>query len=491
MESHTSNKVRTRFAPSPTGYLHVGGVRTALFAWLVARQAGGQFILRIEDTDKVREVEGSEAHIKECLQWLGLVWDEGPDAQTALGPYRQSERLAIYQDWGQKLIDKGRAYADPYSPAELEEFRNKAKAEKKPFLFRDYRPENPTQWDGTQPLRFRSEPKAYDWHDEVMGDLSSGPEAIDDFILIKSDGYPTYNFAHILDDYLMGITHVMRSQEFLPSVPKFLNLYEALGIPRPAIATLPYVLGTEGTKKLSKRDGAKDILDYRSEGYLPEALVNFMATLGWNDGTEQEIFSVDELINKFDLSRVGRSGARFDEQRLLWMNGHYIRSLSAQELYERIEQSGNEYWGAGKDADKQLRMAVLEIVKERLKYLAELPELTKFFFEPPKTEDIKELLDNPVDKQLKKIDKQQMKQLLAATATKLEAVDFSDENLHQSLNALIEERKTKPAVLFPLIRIALTGAKASPEIFGTLRVIGKQESLRRIGQTLALLDSAS
>jgi glutamyl-tRNA synthetase len=285
--------VRTRFAPSPTGYLHVGGVRTALFAWLSAKQAGGEFILRIEDTDRERHVEESQQHIIDSLNWLGLAPDEGP--------FRQSQRLEIYQQWAQKLIDSGRAYADPFSREELDKFRDQSKQAKKAFLFRDYRPEKPPQWKEGLPLRFKSEPQAYGWHDEVMGDLSAGSEAVDDFILLKSDGYPTYNFAHIIDDHLMKVTHVVRSQEFLPSMPKFLNLYDALGIQWPTFATLPYVLGPDGHKKLSKRDGAKDILDYKREGYLPEALVSFLATLGWNDGTEQEIYSINELIKKFDL----------------------------------------------------------------------------------------------------------------------------------------------------------------------------------------------
>ena len=271
----TVQKVRTRFAPSPTGFLHVGGIRTALFAWLVAKQAGGKFILRLEDTDKVREVEGSGEHIQESLKWLGLNWDEGP--------YKQSERLDSYKQWAQILIDNGHAYADPYSQSELEKLREKAKAEKRPFLFREHRPEHPPKWDGSQPLRFKSTPKAHKWHDQVMGDLQSGPESIDDFVLIKPDGFPTYNFAHIIDDHLMQITHVIRSQEFLPSVPRYLNLYEALGFDPPVLATLPYVMGPDGRKKLSKRDGAKDVLDYQKEGYLPAAMLNFLATLGWND----------------------------------------------------------------------------------------------------------------------------------------------------------------------------------------------------------------
>src|SRR5581483_4583064 len=266
----------------------------------------------------------------------------------------------------------GHAYADPYAPEELQAFREAAKAAKKPFLFRDHRPKNPPVWDGSQPLRLKSQPKAYDWHDEVLGDLHAGPEAVDDFILMKSDGFPTYNFAHIVDDHLMDISHVIRSQEFIASVPKFLNLYEALGIERPLLATVPYVMGPDGKKKLSKRDGAKDILDYAAEGYLPETLLNFIATLGWNDGTKQEIFSRNELIDKFSLNRVQRGGAKFDEQRLLWMNGHYIRQLPPATLYERVK----EFWPAeAATYDEHYKQRVIGLVQERLKYFAELPVL--------------------------------------------------------------------------------------------------------------------
>src|SRR3990167_4291666 len=320
----SSTPVRTRFAPSPTGYLHVGGVRTALFAWLVARQGNGQFILRIEDTDRSRHVQESERHIIDCLAWLGLAPDEGP--------LRQSERLAIYKSRAEKLIKAGQAYADPTTQQQLDELRAKAKEQKKPFLFREHRPQNPPTWDGSAPLRFKSEPKAYQWHDEVMGDLSAGPEAIDDFIILKSDGFPTYNFAHIIDDHETNVSHVIRTQEFLPSVPKYLNLYEALEIKPPLLTTLPYVMAPDGKKKLSKRDGAKDVLDYKREGYLSEAIINFMASLGWNDGTEQEVFTVNELVKKFRLDRVQKSGARFDEERLKWLNGQYIRELEPGEL---------------------------------------------------------------------------------------------------------------------------------------------------------------
>ena len=250
------NQVRTRFAPSPTGFIHVGNIRTALFAWLVARQSGGQFVLRIEDTDRARHVESAEQHIIDSLKSLGLDYDEGPDIGGQYAPYRQSERLDSYKKWAQVLIDKGRAYADPYSPEEIQAFRDQAQAQKLPFLYRNHRPENPPVWDGTRPLRFKSNPKAYVRIDAVMGELKTGPEVIDDIILIKSDGYPTYNFAHIIDDEEMRISHIIRGQEFLASIPNYLNIYEALELTPPIMATLPHILAPEGNKKLGKRDGA-------------------------------------------------------------------------------------------------------------------------------------------------------------------------------------------------------------------------------------------
>ncbi|HVX47950.1 MAG TPA: glutamate--tRNA ligase [Candidatus Saccharimonadales bacterium] len=465
---------RTRFAPSPTGFLHVGGVRTALFAWLLARQSGGQFILRIEDTDKAREVVGSIEHIQESLDWLGLAWDEGPT--------KQSDRLDIYRQWAQKLIDAGRAYADPYSPEELQALRDKARTEKRPFLFRDHRPENPPEWDGSRPLRFRSEPKPYKWHDAVMDDLETGPEVVDDFILIKSDGYPTYNFAHIVDDSEMGITHVLRGQEFLASVPNYLNLYEALSVPPPIFATMPHILGPDGNKKLSKRDGAKDILDYRQDGYLPEAMVNFLATLGWNDGSEQEVFDTEELVKKFSLDRVQKNGAVFDERRLLWLQGEHVRKLDLAKLYKLVA----DFWPKEAFAEKyddSYRLQVLKLVQERLKFFAELPDLTRFFF-----------VDLPIDpelisshKQLKKLSATELKSLLEQTKSTLAISDFSVADLTERLNGLLEKTGQKPAVLFSLIRIATTQAPASPGLADTLAVLGKDRSLERIDRQIDAL----
>lgn len=474
------SSVRTRFAPSPTGYLHVGGIRTALFAWLVAQQHKGTFVLRLEDTDKSREVEGSGSHIIESLNWLGITWGEGPDIGGEYAPYKQSERLAIYKRWAEKLVASGRAYADPFTSEEVQSFRDEARANKQPFLYRNHRPTTPPKWDGSQPLRFKSDPKNYTWHDEVMGDLSTGPEVIDDFILMKSDGYPTYNFAHIVDDAEMKISHIIRGQEFLASTPNYLNLYEALSLTPPIMATMPHVLGPSGNKKLSKRDGAKDVLEYRNEGYLPEAIVNFLATLGWNDGTEQELFTVAELVEKFSLDKVQRSGARFDEQRLLWLDGAHIRQLPLDDLYGQVIN----FWpNEAATASDSYKKQVLGLIQERLKYYAELPELTKFFF-----------TDLPINssliqthKQLKKLPSAELQALLAQAQASLKESSFTLEDLTTRLNELLEQSGQKPAVLFSLLRIATTQAQSSPGLADTLSVLGKEVSLRRIQSQLAAL----
>ncbi len=475
---------RTRFAPSPTGFMHVGGVRTALFAWLIARQANGQFVLRIEDTDQKREVEGSASHILTSLAALGIDHDEGPDNGGPYAPYTQSERIAIYHAWAQKLIDAGRAYADPYTTEELAGLREQAKAAKKAFLYRDHRPLNPPAWDGTQPLRFQSDPKSYTWHDEVMGDLSTGPEVIDDFILIKSDGFPTYNFAHIVDDAEMKISHVIRGQEFIASMPNYLNLYEALDLPRPIFATMPHIMAESGTKKLGKRDGAKDVLDYLNDGYLPEAMLNFIASLGWNDGTEQEIFTVPELIEKFRLDRVQHSGARFDEQRLLWLNGQHIRLLSLEELTTRVEP----FWsGEARQSSNEYRLTVLGLVQDRLKTLSDLPLLTDYFFKEP-TPNWAMITDN---KQLRKYSRQELVELLNTTYESLSRLDaYESQLIQETLNQLLEQTGQKPGVLFSIIRLALTWAPFSPALNETIATLGRNTVLDRIKKSIELSTSS-
>jgi glutamyl-tRNA synthetase len=473
---------RTRFAPSPTGYMHVGGIRTALFAWLLAQKTDtSRFILRLEDTDQKREVEGSAEHLITSLKALGIIYDEGPDIGGPYAPYRQSKRLDHYKIWAQKLIDAGRAYADPYTSDQIEEFRNQARMAKKAFLYRDHRPENPPAWDGSTPLRFKSDPKPYSWHDEVMGDLHSGPEVIDDIIIIKSDGYPTYNFAHIIDDFEMKISHIIRGQEFLSSQANYMNIYEALNIEHPKFATMPHILGESGNKKLGKRDGAKDVLDYFKDGYVKEAMVNFIASMGWNDGTEQEIFSVDELIEKFSLDRVQRSGARFDEKRLLWLNGQWIRRLSLDDLYERCR----DFWPtSARNADEDLKKKVLSLVQDRMKTLADLPQLTSYFFEEPSIDWSMIEAHN----QLGKLEKSDILSLLEASKKCLSDIAYDPATIQESLNKLLESTGQKPAVLFSLIRLVVSWAPFSPSLNDTLSVLGYDTTASRIQQTIDFLN---
>ena len=478
-------KVRTRFAPSPTGYAHVGNLRTALFTYLTAKHADGEFILRLEDTDKNREVADADSYILNAIKRLGLDYSEGPDIGGPYAPYRQSERLDIYKTWAEKLIASGRAYADPYTPKEMQVFRDEAAKDKKAFRYRDHRPSNPPKWDGTQPLRFKSDPKDYTWEDAIMGELSAGADAIDDFVLMKSDGYPTYNFAHIVDDHEMKITHVIRGQEYVSSIPNYLNLYEAFDINPPVLAHMPHILNETGNKKLGKRDGAKDAMEYLDkEGILVEALDNFLASMGWNDGTEQEIFSMKELIDKFTLDRVGRSGARFDEKRLIWMNSQWIKKLSLDELYKRAEP----YWGKnGKKAPEKVKRQVLMVVQDRLKTLKDLPNLSEYFFIRPQA-DWAMVEEN---KQLKKLDHSTQIALLSDVRkklSKLSAKDFKNTaKLQEELNELLVAMEQKPPILFGLIRFTLTWAIFSPGLPETMKLLGKRETLRRIDIAIKIL----
>ena len=475
-------EVRTRFAPSPTGYIHVGNIRSAIYPYLVAKQNGGKFILRIEDTDQARFVDDAEELIEDVLKWLGLEWDEGPIVGGGFGPYRQTERRDTYRKWADRLVEKGLAYADPYTVDEIEEFRKKSQFEKKAFLYRDYRPENPPVWDGAKPLRFKvTDIKRWTWNDAVMGELAAGPEALDDFILMKSDGLPTYNFAHIVDDAEMGVTHVMRGVEYVSSTPKYLSLYEALEIEPPILASLPHIMAPDGGKKLGKRDGAKSVTEYRDEGYLPEAMINFLATLGWNDGTEQEIFTRQELIEKFSLGRVQRSGAKFDEQRLEWMNGQWIRRLTIDELYERCEGFWPEIT---RSSDEDYKKKILRLVQDRLKTLKDLAMMTEYFFAEPEI-DI-EMIDS--NKQLKKVPHEELISMLEVAKQELEGLDdFSGERIQEVLNGLLEKTGQKPNVLFQIIRIAITWAPFSPALNETMEVLGREKVTKRIDETLKAL----
>ena len=473
-------KAITRFAPSPTGYIHIGNVRSAIYPYLVAKQTGGKMILRIEDTDRERYVEGATELIEDTLKWLGLNWDEGPIIGGPNEPYFQSERRDIYMKWAKMLLDSGRAYADPTPPEKIDEYRKKCNAEKKPFLYRNFRPENPPAWEPGMPIRFKTEPKEYSWHDEVMGDMHTGPEVLDDIILIKRDGLPTYNFAHIVDDEEMGITHVMRGVEYLSSTPNYLALYEAFGIKRPLFVSLPHILAPNGNKKLGKRDGAKSVTEYRDDGVLAEAMLNYLACLGWNDGTEQEIYTKDELIEKFSLDRIQNSGARYDETKLLWMNGQWIRRIFAEQGARALYDRTINFWPeAAANYSEDYRVKVLSIIYDRLKTLSDLREMTTYFFEEPKL-DLDMLVNN---KFLKKLSEAEIENMLRLSISKLSALkEWDPESLQVALNELLAETGRKPAELFSLIRIAVSFAPFSPALNLTLETLGREVALARLNK---------
>ena len=471
-------KAITRFAPSPTGYIHIGNVRSAIYPYLVARQSQGTMILRIEDTDRARYVEGATELIEDTLKWLGLDWNEGPIVGGPNAPYFQSERKEIYLTWAKKLIDSGRAYADPTPPEKIAEYRKECDQKKIPFLYRNFRPENTIEWKPGIPLRFKSEPKDYTWHDEVMGDMHTGPEVLDDIILIKKDGYPTYNFAHIVDDAEMNVTHVMRGVEYLSSTPNYLAIYEALNLKHPKFVSLPHILAPQGNKKLGKRDGAKSVTEYRGDGILAEAMLNYLACLGWNDGTEQEIYTKDELIQKFSIDRIQTSGARYDETKLLWVNGQWIRKIFTEQGADTLYSRTKDFWPEiAKNHSDEYKIKVLSIIYDRLKTLSDLREMTTYFFEDPKI-DLEMLINN---KFLKKSSESELENLLKQTINKLSNLKIWDaDNLQIALNELLLETSKKPAELFSLIRIAISFAPFSPALNLTLETLGKETSLARL-----------
>jgi glutamyl-tRNA synthetase len=479
MKNNLNQKVVTRFAPSPTGFVHVGNIRTALYAWAYARKNNGTFILRIEDTDKAREVEGSIEHVIKSLKWLGLDWNEGPDIGGPNAPYKQSERLDSYIKYAKILIEKGFAYADPYTEEEVEAFRKKADEEKRPFLYRDNRPENPPVWDGTQPLRFKvKDIKSYEWEDLVRGHLKAGVEALDDFILIKGDGYPTYNFAHIIDDLEMGVTHVMRGDEFISSTPKFLSLYDALGIQRPEFVMLPPIMGPDGKKKLGKRDGAKDFLEYEKEGYLPEAMINFLAFIGWSPKGEVEIITPDEFIDLFEISQIHISGGKFNEEKLNWINKEHIKRLPEDQL--------EKYIFAWLPEELKIKK-IIPVIVERISKFGDIKEMVEkgeldFFYKKPIYEKEKLIYKNT---EMVKI-KENLEEVLVS----LEKTDesyFTKENIKDILIKIADTKDSRGEVLHP-IRFGLSGLDKSPDPFILMEILGQEESLERIKKAISLLD---
>jgi len=478
--------LKTRFAPSPTGYIHIGNVRSAIYPYLIARQANGKFILRIEDTDQARYVEGATELIENTLRWLGLDWDEGPIVGGPDGPYFQSKRKAIYHEWAKKLIAMGRAYADPTPSDVIQGYRDQCHAEKIPYLYRNFRPTKTPEWHEGIPLRFKADPKVRTWHDEVMGDMEAGPEVQDDIILIKADGLPTYNFAHIVDDATMGVTHICRGVEYLSSTPNYLALYEALGLEVPKLISLPHILGPTGGKKLGKRDGAKSVDEYRKDGILPEAMLNYLACLGWNDGTEEEIYTKDDLIAKFSVDHIQTSGARFDETKLLWQNGQWIRKIANEQGIDALYERTGDFWPeSATPYDDDYKKQVLGIIYDRLKTLKDLGTMTTYFFTDPEI-NVEMITAN---KLLKKLSEEELSELLQIAANKLEGTTWGERDLQVALNQLLEQTGKKPAELLSLIRISLSYAPFSPALHQTLAVLGKDISLARLRQTVTAIEN--
>ncbi len=476
-----TNTVVTRFAPSPTGFLHIGGVRTALFAYYWARKNNGTFILRIEDTDKEREVAGSIEQIQNSLRWFGVTWDYGPNTPSEnFGSCIQSERLETYKKYADTLIEKGLAYPDPYTEGEVTAFRDNAIAEKRPFLYRNHRPKTFGVWDGSRPLRLKvPEIKRYTWQDEVRGELTAGEEMVDDFILIKADGYPTYNFAHIVDDLEMGVTHVMRGEEFISSMPKFLSLYDALEVEYPKFVTLPPILGPDGKKKLSKRDGSKDALEYDADGYLPSALRNFLSLIGWNPGDDRELFfDEQELIEAFSLSGIQKSGGAFNEDKLRWMNKEHIATtLSDHEklayVLSGVPDTIKLLPQYSEDRVGKMYPTILERIHNKLE-IKEAMETGEYDWAFTSPEVSAELIKWKNDESAATA-----RPRLEHTQKLLQNADFSTpETIKASLWAYAEQ-VGKGEVLWPL-RVSLTGRERSPDPFTVAHILGKEETLLRI-----------
>lgn len=465
------NEVRTRFAPSPTGYLHIGGARTALFNWLFAKHHGGKFILRIEDTDRERSKQEYLRDILDSLSWLGLRWDEGP--------YFQSERMDLYRQWAFKLLEEGKAYRCYCTPEELEQMRKKALEEgKKPKYdgrcrYRKDHPEKPfairfkVPLDGTTVVE-----------DLLRGKVSFKNEELDDLIILRSDGTPTYNFCVVIDDALMGITHVIRGDDHLNNTPKQVLLYRALGLDPPKFAHVPLILGTDRTR-LSKRHGATAVSAYREMGFLPEAMVNYLARLGWSYG-DQEVFSLEELIEKFSLENVSRSPAVFDVDKLLWLNSHYIKALPAEEIARRLilhlEKRGLEV-----EFDSKLIEAVKSL-QPRSKTLEEMAEQALIYYLPPFSYE---------EEATRKYFTGKGKAFLQAFKDSLKEIPFSPQELEKVFRSLADSIGIKTRDAAQAVRLSLTGKTVSPGLFEVMMVIGKEECIRRMERAIQWISDAA
>lgn len=493
-------KARTRFAPSPTGELHIGGIRTAIFSWLLARHTAGDFYVRLEDTDQDRYVAGSAMRIMQSFDWLGIDLDAGPDHEELAtmkanedyagalddgefrgvpGPFVQSHRLPIYKQWAEWLVEHGFAYRANETPEELQRMREEAQSKKQTFIFREeMRIRTDIQPDEPHVIRMRVQPRngRVEFDDLVKGHVGFENANVDDQVLLKMDGFPTYHLAVVVDDHLQGVTHVLRGDDWLPSAPKHVLLYQYFGWPQPAWAHVPNVLGTDG-KKLSKRHGAQSVFEFRDQGYIPEALINFLALLGWapGGGDEQNVFTREELFAKFSMAGVGSSPAVFDYNKLDWLNGVHLRRLDVRDLANRLipflEKDG---LAIDSDAKREMLVQIVPHISERIKKLTEATPLVDFFFNDIATPPADMLIGPKMEKHLS----------LHALRTSIAAIEkitpFDDVTLEKNLRELCDELQLKPNQLFSIIRNAVTGKSVTPPLFATLAILGRQTSLERL-----------
>ena len=492
-------KVRVRFAPSPTGPLHMGGVRTALYNYLFAKKHGGDFILRIEDTDQTRFVKGAEDYIIEALNWCGISPSEGQGVGGNFGPYVQSERKDLYNKYADELIASGNAYYAFDSSEELTKLRDDYEAEKKTFTYNaevrgelnnslnlsDAEVKEKVEAGEQFVIRFKMpEDEAFEMKDIIRGDIKINTGALDDKILFKSDGMPTYHLANIVDDHLMEISHVIRGEEWLPSMPLHVLLYKAFGWEIPEFAHLPLLLKPTGKGKLSKRDGDKMgfpvfplewkteesiSMGYREEGYFADAFVNMLAFLGWNPGTEKEIYTLEELVNDFSLEKVGKSGSRFDPEKAKWFNQQWMKLKSDEEIAElfKIELQKKEITEEG-----QYIKDVVALVKERAVFVSDIWEQASFFFEAPTEYD---------QKVVKKRWKGEMNKNMSDVMNVLENLDtFSQDNTKSAVMELIEQNEWNMGQIMNSLRLCIVGAGKGPDLFQIIDMIGKNDTIARL-----------
>ncbi len=479
----TSN-FRVRFAPSPTGEPHVGNIRTAIFDWLLARQQGGEFIVRVEDTDQARAVDGAVEVILEALDWLGLEWDEGPDVGGKFAPYKQSERLELYTRHSDQLVDAGYAYRCYCSEERLDQVRKtRSKQENATGYDRRCRSLSPDERNrleaelearGDSPVvRFKMPLEGTTTIDDlVRGEVTFENRLVDDFVMLKSDGYPTYHLAHLVDDREMQITHVLRGEEWLPSVPRHLQLYRALGWEPPLFAHLPIILAPDRSK-LSKRHGATSLLEYREMGYLPHTMVNFLTLLGWSLDDKTELFSTESLIKNFSIERVSKAGAIFNNDKLDWMNGHYIREMAADDLADALL----DFWGAYPPAEiprlpsRDFALKIVPLVQERLKTLRDAAPLVAFLFKDSIEYETDDLIQRRMDADSTRL-------CLQAAHDGLASLDsFDAEPIEVLLRGMVKELDVKAGQLFGSLRVATTGQRIAPPLFESLEVLGRERSL--------------